>query len=123
MIEYIEIGGAKRPIRFGFAGLYEYEVETGRKALSDFAQMQGGLENTSIIVLVDFVSAGLRAGYKAAGIGVDFEKYDVADWIQETGVLEKVMTAFAESFPQAGNGVTGKATKAKPTPVNLPGMA
>lgn len=119
MIQYVEIGGAKRPIRFGFAGLYEYEVETGRKAIADFAQMQGGLENTSVVVLVDFVAAGVVAGYKAAGIPIDFEKYDVADWItQDQSILEKIMTVFAESFEQAGNGQTGKATKAKLTPAD-----
>lgn len=118
MTKYIEIGGARRPVRFGFAALYEYEQKTGRKAIADFAELQNGIQNASISLLVNIIYCGLSAGYKSAGIPQDFDEYDVADWISDSmDTVEAVMTAFAESFPE-GNAKRGKATKTKPTPVN-----
>ena len=118
MTEQIEIGGHKRPVRFGWAGLLEYEQQTGRKALADFASLSGGIENVSITVLVDFVYYGLTSGHKKAGVNVDFEKDDVADWIgQDQSVMEKVMEAFTKAFEQGkeGNAEKGKPEAATPT--------
>src|SRR5574343_920966 len=117
MTKYVEIGGARRPVRFGFAALYEYEQKTGRKAIADFAELQSGIEHASISLLVNIIYCGLSAGYKSAGIPQDFDEYDVADWISESmDVVADVMSVFADSFP-AGNAKRGKATKTKPTPV------
>lgn len=115
MTNYIEIGGEKRPVRFGFAGLYEYEMQTGRKALADFAKLSDGIENVSITLLVDLIYYGLTCGYRKEKKNVDFDKRDVADWIgQDQGVLEVAMQAFADSFPK-GNGMAETA-KAIPSP-------
>jgi len=116
MTEQVLIGGRLRPVRFGFAGLYEYEKRTGRRALADFAELSQGLEQVSVELIVQLVYSGLTAGYRHDKQNVDFDEYDVADWITEdTGVIEKVMTVFANSFPTEGNGQTGK-PKTKATP-------
>lgn len=108
----IEIGDQKRPVRFGWAGLLEYEQQTGRKALADFASFQQGIENVSIEVMVDLVYYGLTAGHRKAGVNVDFDKYDVADWIgEDQGILTEVMEAFTNSFERGGE---GNAKKGKP---------
>lgn len=117
MTEYIEIGGSKRPVRFGWAGLYEYEQQTGRKALADFASLSGGIENVSVSVLVDLVYYGLSSGHKKAGVNIDFDKSDVAEWISEPVVMETVMEQFTKAFEQgrSGNGLKGKPKVATPT--------
>lgn len=110
MTQYIEMGGEKRPVRFGFAGLYRYEQETGRNALADFAQFQEGIEKVSVVRLMELVYAGLLAGYKSENKNVDFTLDDVADWVDDQ-VLKQVFEAFALSFPPEGNGKTGKPKK------------
>lgn len=119
MTKYVEIGGKKRPVRFGWAGLLEYEQQTGRKALADFASFSGGLENVSITVMVDLVYYGLICGHRKAAVNVDFDKSDVADWIgADQDILTAVMESFTESFEhqgQEGNGLKGKPKAATPT--------
>jgi len=102
MKQYINLGGKERPILFGFAGLYEYEQGTGRKALTDFADLQSG--EMSVSTIVDLTYYGLTAGARSSNQNVDFTQYDVAGWISEPGIIEKVMTAFAQSFEQAEGG-------------------
>lgn len=112
MTNLIEIGGEKRPVRFGWAGLLEYEQQTGRKSLADFASFQDGIENVSIQVMVDLVYYGLAAGHRKAGVNVDFDKYDVADWIgEDQSILVTVMEVFTKSFERGGE---GNAKKGKP---------
>ena len=117
MTQHIQIGGKLRPVRFGFAGLLEYEKQTGRKALADFAELSKGIEQVSISLMVDMVYSGLLSGCRAEKINVDFDEWDVAEWITENQeAVQKVMEAFADSFQKAGNAGPGKATKTKPTP-------
>lgn len=116
MTQYIEMGGQNRPIRFGFSGLYQYERQTGRSALADFAEFQQGIEKVSVIRLMELVHSGLLAGYKAEKKEIDFTIDDVADWVDDS-VLKQVFDAFALSFPpDEGNGQQGKPKKtATPT--------
>lgn len=104
MKQHIEIGGRPRALLFGFACLYEYEQGTGRNALSDFRDIESG--NGRVSVIVDLVYSGICAGCRSDGTNVDFTKHDVAEWIGEPGVLERVMKAFSESF-DAGNRTPG----------------
>lgn len=118
MTDFIEIGGEKRPVRFGWAGLLEYEQQTGRKALADFAQFQNGIENVSIVIMVDLVYYGLTSGHRKAGVNVTFDKDDVAEWIgEDQGLLTQVMESFASSFERGneGNVLKGKRKAATPT--------
>jgi len=119
MTEQIEIGGALRPVRFGWAGLLEYEQQTGRKALADFAEF-GTVGGASVTVMTDLVYFGLVCGHRSAKQNIDFDKYDVADWIDEKPeILERVMMTFTKSFPDdEGNAKAGKpkATPLKATP-------
>lgn len=118
MTHYIELGGKTRPVRFGMAGLYEYEQRTGRKALADFAEMIGqGLENMSVSRIVDLAFSGLCAGCRSENAAVDFTAYDVADWIGfDLATIERVMSAFAESLPQNEGKTNGAPKAAKATP-------
>lgn len=110
MTTFIELGGQQRPVRFGYAGLYNYEVTTGRNALADFAKMQDGFQSVSVVHLVDLVYSGLLSGYKSEKRNVDFEKEDIVEWLDSDTILE-VMKAFAASFPE-GNAKAGPRKKA-----------
>lgn len=110
---FIELGGVKRPVRFGFEGLYAYEQNTGRKALADFADYTknaaavyesahaeallagetpkaakeiADAAATAIIpmaLIINIGYAGLYAGYRKEGIPPDFDEYKVAEWLGE----------------------------------------
>ena len=116
MTEQIHIGGQLRPVRFGWAGLLEYEQQTGRKALADFAEF-GNVGGVSVTVMTDLVFYGLICGHRTEKVAVEFDKYDVADWIgEQPDILEKVMATFTKSFPDdTGN---AKAGKPKATPLS-----
>ena len=115
MTDYINLGGKDRPIRFGFAGLLEYEKRTGRKALADFAELSSGIQGVSVTMIVDLLYAGLASGCRKEKVNVDFDDDDVADWItDDQSAVEKVMTAFADSFPQGGNATAEPTAAAAP---------
>jgi hypothetical protein len=110
MTEYIELGGVERPVRFGFAALYQYEQRTGRNALTDFAAMQGG--QASVSLMVDLLFSGLCAGTRYEKQEVKYTPEDVAEWIgNDMGVLQKAAEMFESSFEPAREGETEKKTK------------
>jgi hypothetical protein len=108
-ITTISCGGKDRPLLFGFSALYEYERTTGRNALADLSSMQGGL---SASVAIDLAFCAFSCGAKKEKTPVDFDAYDVAEWATETpDLLEKVMTALAESLPTEKKGEKKRAAK------------
>jgi len=110
----LDLGGKKRPVRFSFAALYEYEKQTGRNAIADFSKINaaGGV---SVTVAADLIFAGLVIGHQSAGIAVDFTAHDVADWVfSEEGVMEQFTQVFTESFSQKPNLDKGKKKAAPP---------
>lgn len=143
MTHYIELGGKTRPVRFGMAGLYEYEQRTGRKALADFgaylkavdaarekALQELGVESItkeqensiageclSFVFAVDLAFSGLSAGCRSEKLPLDFDAYDVADWMMaDSESIGDVMQAFSESFPQNEGKTNGAPKAAKATP-------
>jgi len=101
-----------RPIRFGMAALYMYEQLTGRAAISDFASITA--QDVKLSVIVDLVYSGLVCGYDKNKVQIDFDKYDVADWLGgNDGVIESVLEQFAESFPKSKNVIPPKKAKAE----------
>lgn len=113
---FIELGGVRRPVRFGFEGLLAYEKKTDRKALSDFAALSDDLSQVSVTMMVDLVWSGLYAGYRKEGIPQDFDEFDVANWLGDApDAFQAVMGVFAESFPSAEKKTTPRQVKAKAT--------
>lgn len=108
--EFLELGGEKRPVRFGFEALYSYERKTGKKALEDFQALQSGGQ-VPITLMVDLVWSGLFAGYRKEEIPVDFDEYNVAEWLSEDQTaFARVMELFTASL------VTTSEKKTKPRP-------
>ncbi len=99
----LDLGGKKRPVRFSFSALYEYEKQTGRNAIADFSKMNasGGV---SVTVVADLIFAGLVVAHQSAGVAVDFTAHDVADWVfSEDGVVDRFTQVFTDSFSQKPN--------------------
>lgn len=91
----IELGGKKRKILFGFEALYDYEMMTGRAALSDFFKIQAG--EMKISVIADLTVAGL----KNADPGFSETPRQVAIWLfSQEEAIKEVMDAFQKSFPE-----------------------
>ena len=114
MTEYLNLGGIERPVRFGFAALYQYEQRTGRNALTDFAAMQSGLASVSL--MVDLLFAGLCAGTRYEKKQVDYTQEDVSEWIgSDMTTLQKAAEMFAASFEPAQEGEPEKKIKPRVT--------
>lgn len=107
--QFFEIGGARRPIRYGYQALYCYEQRTGRSAIEDFAKLGDNTGGVSVTMMVDLVVSGLEAGYRAEKIPRDFDDFEVAGWLGERQELfQEIVGLFADSFPK------GEEKKTKP---------
>jgi len=95
--QQLDIGGKLRLIRFSFAALYEYEKNTGRNALKDFAELQS--QSVSVTIAADLIFAGLSLGCKTNGTELELTPYDVADLAFENPeIVSKAMAIFGDSF-------------------------
>ncbi len=120
----ITIGGKERPIHFSYAALYEYERQTGRNAIADFANIQSN--GVSVTIVTDLLYCGLIVGHKIAGgriDAIDFNHYDVAEWaFTDPEAIPVVVKIFTDSFPKTGaksdQDIDDDGKKTKP----LPGM-
>jgi hypothetical protein len=98
----IKLGGKQRPVRFGFAALYQYEETTGRKALQDFATLSIDPQNISVKTVTDIAFCGLSCGHQSLSQTVTFTEFDVADWVMgDEKALTKIFNLFEKSFPKA----------------------
>ena len=114
MTEYVNIGGKQRPLRFGFAGLMEYEKRTARNALSDF----NGQKELSVTMMVDLVFCGVVSGYMSQKMAVDFDENDVAEWLtDDPSVFASIMDLMERSSNNMGNAKAGPAKKATAAPL------
>jgi len=95
----------ERPIYFGWVAIEKFESLTG----ITFSKMGDALQNMSASTMIDFCYAGLYGGAKKERIEVDFERDDVAEWLDEVKDLSKMIEAFVACMPMAGN-----ETKKKP---------
>ncbi len=79
----IEIGGKKRPVKYGWNTLILLEEKTGINTLHLTGLDRGLLKAT---VQTAVVEIGLSEGCRVTDTAMDFTREDVADWIDEAGV-------------------------------------
>jgi hypothetical protein len=97
-ITYIEIGGEKRPLKFGtnqtakFCEIRAIDLNVYGQLLSEGMQDMG--------VIRDLLFTGLWAGAKAEKKNVDFDNFDIGDWMDEAGI-EAVMLALTNALTPA----------------------
>lgn len=97
MVHFIELGGVERPVSFGQALAYEYELTTGRSYLRDLQQLfieisevAAGMNTDdvttaasqmSVVKFVDLMHCALRLGHRYERQTVGFDAYQVAEWL------------------------------------------
>ena len=106
----IEIGGQKRPLKFGTnaSAILGQELGLSYEALQ---QRFGGdgLKDVSLMDMRAFIWAALVAGHQSKRIEVDFDITDVGDWLDETDIktLDAAFKANQENLPLKKKGAKG----------------
>lgn len=84
-----------RPVFFGWVAIEKFESLTG----IGISKMGEALNNMSASTMIDFCYAGLYAGAKKEKIEIDFDRDDVANWLDEVEDIEKMIQAYLSSMP------------------------
>lgn len=130
--ERVNIGGKSRPIHFSNRVAYEFERITGRPYLaavdalirdlqalairSQKEEVEDVAKDLHVAGLVDMVFAGLSYGHRVERLPVDFDVYDVSEWLlDDPDAISACVSLLIESLPMAKaeetNGAKKKATQ------------
>lgn len=132
MTEHIELGGKLRPVSFAFRQQRHYEEIFNRPFARDlqtlmqqFAPMFSAKDKDDMIGLaadISLVSLGnmffsaLVCGHHLERLPVDFDVYDVTDWIlADASAVEKMTHMLISANTSTVKSVTVDAPKKKPT--------
>ena len=114
MIHYITLGKdaqrRERPVCFDHTLAYEFQKTTGKHYLQETDLLLKDLiavgigaqtddpheaaKHMDVVRMVDFFHAALRLGARKAGIQVDFDEYDVCDWVMSEEQASRQLTAW-----------------------------
>ena len=98
---HILIGGKKRPFKFGINAARVFCKETG-KSINDL----NDIAETDLDAIVSILYAGLFHGAKAAGKEVDFDSWQVGEWMDDMD--QKEITKAFESMQDQTQTATKK---------------
>ena len=99
MIDFVNIGGKSRPVKFGMNALRVFTKETGVK-MAEIADLEF-MKNQDLETTFTLLFLGLREGMRAEKQAVDFGIEDVCDWLDEEGKVEELFNVFTNQW--AGN--------------------
>lgn len=97
-----ELGGQQRTLRFGINALNMMTSELDIKDNDVCKLFSLGMQ-----ALPTFIYCGLYADYRSRKAEVDFDKWDIGDWLDEIGMegMEKLFTdigkVFSDSMPES----------------------
>lgn len=132
MVAHIELGGKLRPISFAFRQQRHYEELFGRPFARDlqtlmqqFApmfsaknkdDMIGMAADISVVALGDMFFSALVCGHHQERVPVDFDVYDVTDWMMSSQeAVEKMTLMLISANTSNVKAVTVDGTKKKTT--------
>jgi len=92
-MDFIELGGQKRPIKFGLNTLRVFSKEFGI-SLNDL----GNIGSMTFDLMLELVFAGLKEGAKKEGQQVQYTIEHLCDWVDEKGKLDEALGIFADQF-------------------------
>jgi len=121
MVHYITLGGQERPVCFSYAVAYEYEKQTGHYYEADVAALgaqiitagaRAGTDDVataareiSMVKFIDILYACLLVGYRKERLRIDFELYDVAEWLTDN---RDTVSQFATMLLEANFDLSGE---------------
>ena len=80
----ITIGGKERPLKFGTNQTAKY-CEVRKISLQKYYEELAKLADSSGSGIRDLIFSALWAGAKTDKIDIDFDEFDVGDWMDEVG--------------------------------------
>jgi hypothetical protein len=96
-MEYIEIGGEKRPVKYGWNALATFGKLSKNGA--DFSIFDKGIPFEDVLILI---YAGLKEGARKEGKEFGARVEDVGDWLDEdTDKIEEFMKVFTDQMPRS----------------------
>lgn len=98
---YIEIGGQKRPLRFGTNQTAIF-CELKKIGLSEYTELMGASGLSDISNIRDLLYSALFAGAKAEKKPVDFDHFDVGFWMDDCD-QEVLMQQFSAAITGTAN--------------------
>ena len=104
-LKTVNIGGKDRPIKFGtnqsarYCEIRSIDLPVMRDELSNLATSDGSS-------IRDLLYSALWAGCKSEKIDVDFDRYDLGDWIDDMDQkeMDKAFQFLIDSEPKAEEG-------------------
>ena len=108
----INIGDSDRPIKFGTNQTAEY-CKVRDLTLAQYQEELSSIDKMGVAVVRDLLYSALFAGCKAKKIDVDFDQYDVGEWLDDMdqAELDKAFQTLADSNKsgdEAGEAESGK---------------
>lgn len=103
----IEVSGKKRGFKFGMLAI---GLMMQRREIT-FPEFLDKLGKTDILFTIDLLHAAAESWHKSKNLPVDFTAEDVADWMDEIGMV-KAFSIINNAFTKYDPPVTG--TKKKP---------
>lgn len=95
MVKHVEIGGASRAVKYGFAALMEF-TESNGYTMADLDKLG---ENMKLKDALFLVWCGLKHGARVEKQPFSYTLEDVADWLDERPeAMEAVLNVFSSSF-------------------------
>jgi hypothetical protein len=134
MTEYIELGGKLRPVSFAHRQQRFYEEEFKTPFAKDWALLMGQFSpmldktkdkdavkelaaNVSLVLLGNMFYSAFLAGYNLERLQIDFDVYDLTDWISaDTNIVTKLTTMLVSANTTGIKGVSVGDAKKKTQP-------
>ena len=98
MIDYVILGGEKRPVKFGMNALRKFTTFAKIK----LSELDTALADIDLDRAILLIYCGLEDGARKDGKDFGFAVDDVADWLDEDGKLDEVMAVIMQHQPEPG---------------------
>jgi len=97
-MEFIEIGGQSRPVKFGWNALATFG-KLSKTGVADLSIFESGMNFEDILLLI---YCGLKEGARKEGKEFKNTVEDVGDWLDEDiDKIEEFLKLFAEQMPKS----------------------
>jgi len=93
MIDFIELGGEKRPVKFGLNTL---RIFTKQHKIS--LNSLGNLGEMTFDILMELMFAGYKEGVKSEGQQLQLSIDEFCTLLDENGKFDEMLTIFADQF-------------------------